>query len=243
MKTNPLKFATLSILWFIMRINLMAQPQISVYTDLGKNCLNDGLFIKTACLADYKFGKYKVDAGIQLDLKSNNTNVLSGYSIKFSRNFLPDKFPFDVQGFYILAPFSDVLRQTNWGFLMNINRKHLAMSAGTNFRTYALTTKEIRIHDFHTNTKIHEVWNFMYSFSYFVKPMDKRWNVFLAFSDFDNFTISQETNPVLKLGFWYKFDFPISLFVESCYKSAGILNTNVNFFESFIRIGIKWNVK
>jgi hypothetical protein len=241
MKTNLVKLTSLLILCFFTRINLIAQTQVSVYTDEGQNNVSDGLFIKTAGLANYQFGKYDAGAGIQLDLKSNN-NALPGYAFKFSRDFLIKRFPLELRSFYVLTPYSEVLRESNWGFLMNIKRKHIAISTGVNFRTYALTRKELRNHDFNANTKIHEVGNIMYSFSYYYKPCDNRWNIYLSIKDFDNFNFSQETNPVLNLGFTHKLSSPLRLFVESFYKSAGALNMSVNYFGFFIRTGITWNI-
>jgi hypothetical protein len=241
MKTNLVKLASLLILCFFARIYLIAQTKVSVYTDEGQNNVSEGLFIKTAGLANYQFGKYNAEAGIQLDLKSNN-NVLPGYAFKFSKEFLIKRFSLEMLSFYLLTPYSDVLRETNWGFLVNIKRKHFVIGTGVNFRTYALTKTKLRNPDYNTNTKIHEVGNIMYSFSYYLKPYDNRWNIFLSVKDFDNFNISQETNPVLNLGFTHKLSSPLRLFVESFYKSAGVLNMSVNYFGFYIRTGIIWNI-
>ena len=123
-------------------IILIAQPQVTAYTDLGQTSVSDGLFIKTAGLGRYKFGKNRVEAGFQFDLKSNNENTISGYSISASRELLIKNFPFEVQGFYILTPFSDIFRETNWGVMLNIKRDHFVLSIGTNFRTFAFTQKK-----------------------------------------------------------------------------------------------------
>lgn len=242
MKTRIITVTLLSTLSFITGNCLIAQTRVSVYMDQGQNNVSDGHFIKTVGMANYQFGKYDAEAGIQFDLKSRN-NSLSGYSFKFSRNFQFKRYPLVLRSFYMVTPYSDVLRETNWGCLVNLKRKHFAISTGANFRTYALTLKELRILDLNANTTIHEVANIMYSFSYYLKPYTNRWNIYLSINDFDNFNISQETNPILNLGFTHKLSSSLGLFVESFYKSAGALNMSVNYFGYYVRTGIIWNIK
>ena len=44
---------------------MVAQTGVSGYMDLGSNNVSDGLFIKTAGLVQYQFGKNSVEAGLQ----------------------------------------------------------------------------------------------------------------------------------------------------------------------------------
>ncbi len=223
-------------------IILIAQPQVTAYTDLGQTSVSDGLFIKTAGLGRYKFGKNRVEAGFQFDLKSNNENTISGYSISASRELLIKNFPFEVQGFYILTPFSDIFRETNWGVMLNIKRDHFVLRIGTNFRTFAFTQKAIEYYELQESSKIHENWNLMYSFAYYIKPLENYWNIGLSITNIDHFIINQETNPVFNIRALYEVSSPINLFVESWYKSAGAFNLSVNYFGFFFRTGIIWDI-
>ena len=220
----------------------MAQPRINAYTDVGKNNASDGLFIKTASLASYQFGKYNVETGFQLDLKSHNKNIFSGYRIAASREFMIKDFPIGLQGFSIWTPFSDILRENNWGILLNFRRNHFATKIGTNFRTFAYTQNAIELYEFETNTKIHENWNLMYLFSYHLKPIENHWNIGLSVTNIDHFIINQETNPVFNFHALYQISSPLKLFAESWYKSAGAFNLNVNYFGFFFRTGIIWDI-
>ena len=223
-------------------INLIAQPRLTAYTDFGQSSVSDGLFIKTAGLGSYQFGKYKVETGFLLDLISNNEKTISGYSIGASRELLIKNFPFEVQGFYILTPFSGIFRETNWGVVLNMKREHVVLRIGTNFRTFAFTQNAINDYDLKTNSKIHENWNLMYSFAYYIKPLENYWNIGFSITNIDHFIINQETNPVFNLRALYEVNQPINLFVESWYKSAGAFNLSVNYFEFFFRTGIIWDI-
>ena len=235
-------FTFFSVLFFMSGINLLAQPRVTAYIDLGQTSVSNGLFIKTAGLAHYKFGKNIVETGFQLDFKSNNKNTFSGYNIKASRELRIKDFPFEVQGFYIWTPFSDILRETNWGVVLNMKRDHFVMRIGTNFRTFAFTQKAINHYDIETSSKIHENWNLIYSFGYYIKSLDNNWNIGLSVTNIDYFIINQETNPVFYLRALYTLNSPISLFAESWYKSAGAFNLSVNYFGFFFRTGILWDI-
>jgi len=242
MKTISILFSFFSLLLFISGTNLIAQPQASAYTDMGKTSVSDGFYIKTAGLAHYQFGKNRVETGFQLDLKSNSENVFSGYNIKASREVQIKNFSFEVQGFYIWTPFSDILRETNLGLLLHVKRNHFIIKLGTNFRTFAFTQNAIKYYELKEGTKIHEYWNILYSFSYYLKPIENYWNIGLSMTNIDHFIINQETNPVFNLRALYEVSSPINLFAESWYKSAGAFNLSVNYFGFFFRTGIIWDI-
>ena len=48
----------------------VAQPGLSVYADAGKTNVSHGIFINSAILGYYKYGKNKLSAGFQTDLKN-----------------------------------------------------------------------------------------------------------------------------------------------------------------------------
>ncbi|HBE41528.1 MAG TPA: hypothetical protein DDW27_10055, partial [Bacteroidales bacterium] len=91
-------------------------------------------------------------------------------------------------------------------------------------------------------TSIHENFIVLYSFSYYLNPNDDNWNIGLSVTNIDNFSINQETNPLLFLRGVYDPFSRLGLFTEFCYKPAGICNLAVNHFGFFLRTGIKWNV-
>lgn len=235
-------YILLSLL-FVSAINMFPQARVSGYIDMGQNNVSNGLFIKTAGLAQYQLGKYRLGAGFQFDLKSPNENFFSGLNLNASREFMIKNFPLEVLGFYTLTPFSDISRETNWGLILNIRPKHFIIRIGTNFKTYAINKEAINKYEIDTDSKIKENWNLMYSFSYYLKSFDNLWNVGISMTNFDHFIINQETNPIFNLNAWYKPNIPLKLFIETWYKSSGAFNLSVNYFGFFVRTGIVWNIQ
>ena len=152
MKTRFTLFIYFLIFFLLPGKNLNAQADVLGYIDFGQTSVSNGLYIKTAGLGSYQFEKNKIETGFQLDLKSNNKNIISGYSINASRELLIKNFPFEVEGFFIWTPFSNILRETNWGILLNIKSDHFVMRVGTNFRTFSYTQKAIEAYELESNT-------------------------------------------------------------------------------------------
>jgi hypothetical protein len=151
--------------------------------------------------------------------------------------------PIELQGFFLFNPFSDILRETNWGILLKSRLKHFDLALGTDFRTYAYSKKAINDYGIEKNAaKIHEPFNLIYSFSYYLKPTEDKWNIGLSVTNIDYFIINQETNPTLSLRGLYKLKSPLSLFAQAWYEPAGVLNLNINYFGFFIRTGIIWDI-
>jgi len=222
---------------------LFAQPGISIYSDIGSNNISKGIFIKSAAFGSYKYGKNNFETGIQADLKNNNKTGFSGYTLSASRNMAIKDFSFELKGFFMQTVPSEILSETNWGALMEMRHNRFEMSIGTNFRTYSLrqrTSDKYEINNSHT--QIREVPNVMYSFVCKMKPDDETWNLCLAVTNIDNFNINQETNPVVNLKGMYKLSSPVTLYIQACYKSAGVTNLVLNYFGYFIRTGIIWNI-
>jgi hypothetical protein len=244
MKPNLLKFALLHIFLFVTGINLMSQPQVSVYTDLGQNNVSEGLFIKSAGIVNYNLGRYKAEMGCQFDLKNNKRFDLSGFTIDATRYFQINKIPLELHGFYTWTIPSEILLETNWGMLLKMRHNRFEMALGTNLRTYNL--RQIAVSDYeieNKSTRIHEIYNIMYSFSYSLKPTDDHWNAGLSITNIDHFIINQETNPAFNLYGIYKLSSPACLYAQACYKIAGFSNMELNQFGFCLRIGLIWNIK
>jgi len=224
--------------------DLSAQPGLNIYTDFGENNGSQGLFIKTASLVSYQFGKNIFETGFRIDLKNSNNTYFSGFSLSGSRNLKISHFPFEIAGFWICTPFSELLRETNWGARLKRESNHFEYLIGANFRTYAFRQKAIREYGIDQNAaKIHEILNIMYSVCYQLKPRNSPWNVGFSLTNVDNFMIEQETNPMLRLNGFYKLSSPLSLYIQGWYKSAGATNLAVNYFGFFFRTGIIWYIR
>jgi hypothetical protein len=224
-------------------VELIPHFQVSGYAELGSTQVSEGTFVRSAALGSCGIGKYNAEAGMQIDLKSNNRDVLSGYSFRASRQMLIREFPFGIEAFYIGTRFSGVLRESNWGLLLDMERRHFAVSIGTNFRTYAFTGDAVEKYELDGDTRMRENFNLMYAFTYTLKPVEHPWNIGLTMTNIDHFLINQETNPCFDLHGRYKVSPTLELFAESWLKRSGALNLSVNYFGFFFRTGIAWNIR
>jgi hypothetical protein len=230
-------------LMLLVCLRLASQTVMSVYSDIGKNNVSEGIFIKSATMGYYKSGKYSLEAGFQTELKNNNKKGFSGYTMNAARSFMIKEIPLELKGFYTRTFPTQLLEETNWGTILKISQKHFEMSIGTNFRSYNFRPRTADIYEINNkNNKVHEIYNIMYSFSYNLKPSDNNWNVGLSVSNIDHFIINQETNPVFNLNGSYKLNSRICLNIQAWYKYAGVTNLELDHFGYFFRTGIIWNI-
>ncbi len=233
---------TFTFLFLIVSSDLMAQPGLIIYADAGKNNVSDGLFIKSAALANYEFGKNRIETGFQIDIKNNNHSHFSGYNVNASREHFFKSYLFHLQGFYTRTNYSEILGETNWGALLDMRHKRFEMAIGTNFRTYSFKSGAISEYRIKRDaSKFHENFNMMYSIGYSIKPTDEVWNAGLAITNFDTFIIEQGVNPALRLRGLYRPGPHLSLYTEAWYLPAGLLNLSMNHFGFTLKTGISWN--
>ena len=224
------------------RMNLSAQPGLTVYADAGENTISDGLYIRSALLGHYRFGKNRLETGVQSNLINGNDIVLSGYCINGAREFRIKNTFLEINGFWLWTASSGLLQETDYGCFISMKQKHFEIQTGTNFRTYSFRRKAMKEFSIgEGNSKIHENFNLMYSFSYNLKPFDSRWNTGLTLTNTDHFLINQETNPYINVHGSYNVSSPVCLFAEVWYKNSGSLNMSTNYFGFVIRGGVKWN--
>ena len=235
---------TIVILIFLIltSVNVFAQSGLTIYADVAKNSVSDGLFIRSAILGYYISGNYQLKAGIQTNLVNGNNVVVSGYRFEGSREFKIKNTLLGIHGFFLWTSATRILQETNYGCAFTINRPHFDLLIGTNFRTYSFKRNALKDYGIgNDETKIHENLNLMYSFSYNLKPSDNRWNAGVALTNVDYFMINQETNPYVNLKGYYKLSSPVCLFAEGWYKNAGVTNIFSNYFGFVIRGGVQWN--
>jgi hypothetical protein len=168
--------------------------------------------------------------------------LLSGYNVNASREQSFRGCLLHLQGFYTWTSNSEILRETNWGALLEMKHKRFNVAVGTNFRTYAFKAGAIDDYGIKGDAgKFHENFNMMYSLGYNIKPTDDLWNAGIAITNFDSFTIEQGVNPALCLRGLYKPGSQICLYAEARYLTAGFLNMSMNYFGFLIKTGISWN--
>jgi len=225
-------------------INAFSQAKITLFTDVGSTNVTDEYFLKSATIGQYSFGKNQVEAGFLFNLKTTDENSFGGYQLLASRDFKIKNRPFKIQGFWLQTIYSDLLRETNWGTAISIQMKHFGATLGTEFRTYAFRDDAIRTYGIEDGAaKLKEPFNFIYSLTYNLKPPENRWNAGLSITNFDYFTVNQETNPIFSLKGSYKFKGPISLVTEAWYETSGVFNLYANYYGFYFRTGIIWYIQ
>jgi hypothetical protein len=233
---------TAGFLFLIVSAELVAQPGLTIYADAGKNNASGGLFIRSAAMANYEFGKNMIETGFLFGIKNACNSNFSGFNINASREFSFRGCLFHLQGFYTWKDCSEILCETNWGALLDMRHKRFEMAIGTNFRTYAFKPGAINEYGIKKDAgKFHENFNMMYSIGYYIKPTDDSWNAGLAITNFDSFIIEQGVNPALRLRGLYKPGRKVCLYAEAWYMPAGLLNLSMNHFGFNFKTGISWN--
>lgn len=220
-----------------------AQPSASAFIDAGHSNVSEGLFLKTDIFSTYKYSNYKFQAGMQSEIKSNNTNFLSGLYLSAQRGFTAGKLKLETQCFFTRTSFSGTLRETNWGLILRNKGNHFIFSIGTNFRTYSFSPEAASTYGMDSENNIHENWNVMYTATYNLKPEESKWNAGLTLTNTDYYIIEQESNPVFNINANYWFKQKLNIFMETWYKSSGAFNLSVNYFEFFVRTGVIWKIK
>ena len=209
--------------------HLTAQTRGLGYVDMGSNNVSEGLTLKTAALVQYQFGRNSIEAGLQLDLKSDNSHVFSGYSLSYSRNLQVKEFPFQLQGFCIWTPYSGLLRETNWGILLSGSKNHFSLQLGNEFRSIVFTQRATELYGYSKDDRIRENWNLVYTIEFHMKPVEYQWNIGLAVTNMDHFLMNQETNPFFRIRGQYGLGSTLDLFMDAWHKSAGAFNLSVNY--------------
>ena len=225
----------------LLSFKMQAQLTLSAYIDAGDNNVSEGLYIKSSALGEYQINKFRIEGGAQFDLKNAGSNFLSGGRLIVAREFSIKKFQFETQGLFMYDPFSPLVHESNWGVLINIPREHFNYKLGTEFKTYHITNKAENDYNITSNKKLNENRNLIYLVKYVLKPPDHKWNAGASITNTDHFLINQETNPMVNIEGRYAISSPLTLYVESWYKSAGSLNISANYFGFFFRTGIIWN--
>ena len=223
---------------------IFAQENVQTYFDIGENNVSEGIYIKNTYRGIYQYSKYKVEAGIQLDLLSNNPNTLTGFDVLGSREFMIENFLFEVKGFFMLNRFSDLMHETNWGFrIATKNLNYFLFELGANSRTYALNNSFKEEYNLSkSNCKLNENFNLTYVITAYLKPQDYNWNVGFSCTNVDYYVINQSTNPVFNMQILYKLKSNLLLNLSAWYKQAGIFNINANYFGYFFRGGLSWKI-
>lgn len=221
--------------------DLDAQFLLEGQVDLGNNNLSNGIYLHFSGIGYYDNPHWGAQAGFQLGLvQSQNVFLNSWYGSSYGKLYF-DKIRLDIGGGYLWTAFSPDMREINWIIFAKTYLKRWDLALGNNSRIYRLSHKSADDDNLaEPESKIIEGWNLMYSVGFRFRPLENRWNIMFTVTDYDRFLIQQETNPMVNIRFDYEISKPLGLYSELWYNSCGLVNGMVNYFGTFIRIGVLW---
>lgn len=235
-----LKYMGLSLLLLNASTGIRAQMVFQSYLDVGENTVSNGVYVKSAFRAGYQLNRYKLVAGMQMDVMSNSPNVLTGTDIIGSRSVVVGETEVDIKGYFILNRFSDLMYEANWGLCFFARKSdHFAWGLGTNLKAYTINSEARAEYSITGAGARHfESLYLTYVFSGYLKPQSSNWNLSLSFTNVDYYLVNQATNPIFNLQAIYRLGPNLIIHCDAWYKQAGVFNISANYFGYFFRGGI-----
>lgn len=242
MKVRYLSLLSFFIL-LLLPAGLYSQYSVNGYIELGNTAVSQGMYGGFSGQVTAKFGTFRTTAGSFLSLSNNNHSIFNGLSLQASNDFKIAKLPINIAIFYQWKPFSASIEEHNAGLLAEYKSKHVGCAIGLDNRIYHFTNDSIiALYSLKpANTLIWEGVNVMYRFSYF-QQFSPTLNFEACVTNFDSYTIQQETNPMLRTKLSYKQSEKLSFYGELQYLQAGLLNMRVNYFGLLARGGVIWHI-
>jgi hypothetical protein len=233
----------LSFVFLFHYQTVTSQITLHNYLETGKNNASVGVYADFATDISYNLGNVDVSAGALLTFSASPKPLISGFCFRVSNEFTLPKNNLTAQVFYLQKPFSDILFEISPGILAFYKTKNWGYQLGLHTRIYRFTNKAIADFQFsdETSTRIWEPLNAMYRISYYY-PFAPKWELQASVTNFDNFMIQQETNPMLLAKFSYKLNTNMLLYADLGYLQAGLLNMRVDYFGFFGRGGLQWKL-
>lgn len=222
---------------------MFAQVSLETYSDLGHSNVSEGVFLKTSANLSYNFKQSGINAGIQNEIISNNKSFFSGFSLNFFHNFNIKQKAHKIKAFAMTYNLSDFVIERNYGVLFSNDNQRFIYKLGTGFKSIGFTKNALENFGINSNKQVFEIFNPLYSFSYFLYKPDNKWNVGICITNLDYFAINQATNPMTNVKGYYKINESVRLFAEFCYKTSGAFNLHVNYYGLNFRPGIIWEIK
>jgi len=244
-KYNTIKLMKYCVLLFFISLYKPGFSQVSVdtYFEAGSTNVSAGLYGNFSTQISARLGSFSVSTGGLLNFSNANTYVFSAYSLQVTNEFKILNFPVNIAAFYLWKPFSEDLRESDFGVLAKFRIKHWGYQLGINSRVYYFTHAARQKYNFADSVAISiwEPFNLMYRLSYY-HSIGPKWDFEACVTNFDRYLIEQETNPMLQAKFSYKMNNILLFYSDLGYMQAGLLNMRVNTFGLFLRGGVIWKI-
>ena len=237
-------FIILAVIIFYICINdLFAQYRLQNHVDIGKTKISNGLYFSNSTYFDYSYNETTFKIGARVDLIDRTTfnRFFSGLDILVNQKIPLKKMELHLSIQYFMHLYSQWITENNGAILGTLTTKHFEFLAGLHFRNihYNKMGNEFPL----DNQNIFELWNLVYGIKYNLKDRDANWNVGIGITNRDYFVINQASNPMFYLDGKYIIQSRLTLFAEMWLLKAGVMNISANYYGSFLRTGILWNIK
>lgn len=211
-------------------------------SDIGTDQLSGGIYVKPAAHASFFKADYAASMGVQWTFSQAERKVFSGWQAAAGKEFQVREFPLSVSLITIINPYSDLVREMNFGFLLGHYRDHLFVRLGNASRIYALKKKAYAPAggDTDPSFSIIEYRNFIYQMVAYLHPMEKSWNMGAGISNLDNFRVQQETNPMFVITGYSRIQPGLNINADLWFQGAGMSNLSADFYGFYGRIGLTW---
>ena len=236
--TNPKRITyNMKILFrfliLLLSLNVSAQHEIRTALESGANNVSEGTFLKLVAGYDYQWENLSVGADVRSRLIGNGTRMMDAFRAKVVLPFTVWEQKVEAMLFYQYLSMSDLIYESNPGFLITHKRKSFTYTLGTHVRSYLYTNK---FDETLTDNSFTEWLNLIYEIKYrFINT--EKWQATVAVTNYDQFLIHQESNPFLSTTFQYAVDKHFNMYATANYFTAGAFNLHVNSFGLWLRLG------
>lgn len=225
-------------------IKLDAQYRLQNHIDVGKTQIPGSIYLNNSTYFDYTLKKTTFKGGIRMDIldQTSLNRFVSGIDLLVSQKFPLKKMEISINAQYFMNLFSKMITEYNTALYGKLKTSHFECIAGLHFRAIQLNSKYQELFG-NDNSTIYELWNLIYKIKYSLKESDSKWNIGLGITNLDYFVINQASNPMIFLDGQYKIKTKLTLFAEYWLLNAGVMNISANYYGSFLRAGVLWNIK
>lgn len=167
------------------RMKLIFKLNQGGYLDITKNNLVAGVLFRAASISTLGFRNSQLQSGFLWSFSNPGRRGLDGWFISISSIFRIKKAYFEGSLFYRRNLFPATIHETNWGLTLGYNSRHFSIKLGNNYRIYQYTRKGIgeKGFDHETGNRLVEPRNMMYSLTYYIMPVDHKWNAALTITN------------------------------------------------------------
>lgn len=239
------KMLFLIIFFSFLANDVVAQYKLSSHLDLGESNISNGLYISNSTFFDYQYKNTTGKVGIQFNVLDQSffPSFFTGVHASITQKIKIKKLNFTLQGIYFSHFFSNLIHEHNFSILEGLELKHFAHKIGVHFRNIRFTQEGQELFGIDEPHTINELFNLVYLLKYTIMPKDHHWNIGVSLTNYDHFVINQASNPMLVIDGKVKIKEKVSLYFETWFQRAGVMNISANHYGLFIRTGVLWDIK